>query len=486
MDWIRSFLASFHPVRDAYYVSVILQYRKFPYQKIYEEIVESPERQIQLFDDLFNPTNENNSHETFFSLRKLQKNLILAAKIFLEAEPVVYKGRFFSLKLDFTLYDIYEKNKELAMTMLRFGIAEQMGMVDDLAWFGRFLKVADKDHMHELFKLLLDRREMTPEIFGIFMGYCKWREQENLISNFFYSSSTLPSDELLMRCALLKSSLYALVSYVECKGLRMQSKLDELRDTAISRGDRQSISTLFYWKCYTRRDFDLKASEMLEYIELGRLSPVTTRYFINNAFYEGAGLDDWPFEHLQSHPPPISRQMSREDRLSKWLCSGDLTYKDVDAISPYDLYDTNAKVTINMRFTKPVEMENGRTVIRAAEYCVLNARAMLDAHRTDQQAREISGGDRRKIFVGILYALAEGQHLDFTNTELEMPESGDGWYWVKDVIRPDGYKNAAWEVLEYLTSVEVYGLVHRASPRQGVQDGRVKRVVDGIKGLFVN
>ena len=62
------FLETFHPVEDAYYVSIILQYRKFPYQRIYELIEESPERQIQLFNNLFSTTNENDCHETFFGL----------------------------------------------------------------------------------------------------------------------------------------------------------------------------------------------------------------------------------------------------------------------------------------------------------------------------------------------------------------------------------------------------------------------------------
>ena len=451
--------------------------------------MESSERQIQLFNDLFNPANENSSHETFFSLRKLQRNHILAAKIFLEVEPVVYTGRFFSSKLDFKLYDIYAKNKELAMTMLRFSIVEQMGMVDDLTWFGRFLEVADKDHVRKIFKLLLDRHEMTPEIFGIFMGYCKRREQENLISNYFYPSLTLPSDELFMRCALLKSSAWTSVSYAECKGLEMWTKLDKLRDIAIRRGDRQSISTLFHWKHFYRGAVGLKASEMLEYVKLGRLSPVTTKYFISCALSENVELGDWPLEHLQNHPPPISRQVPREVRLSRWLCSGDLAYEDVNTIRLYNLYDQFTGISINMRFTKPVEMKNGRAVTRAAEYCVLNARAILDAYRTDQQARKISGGDCRKIFMGTIYALAEGQHLDFTNTELEMEEGDEEWGWVKDVIRPDGYQSATWEVLEYLTSVEIYELVHRAGVKQCALDGQfneVTKMTGRIAELSVN
>ena len=51
MKGVESFLANFCLDRDIDRVSSMLEYRKFPYQKIYERIGESPERQNQLFEE---------------------------------------------------------------------------------------------------------------------------------------------------------------------------------------------------------------------------------------------------------------------------------------------------------------------------------------------------------------------------------------------------------------------------------------------------
>ena len=138
-----------------------------------------------------------------------------------------------------------------------------------------------------------------------------------------------------------------------------------------------------------------------------------------------------------------------------------------------------------MKLIKPVKMENGQIVTRGADYFILDARAVLDTYRGDQQTRrKISIKGYRKILAGILHALAEGRHLDFSNTGLGMPEGGDGWCWVKN-FTGFNYKKTEWEVLGYLTPVEIYELVHRASPQQCDPDGQVDEVAKRIASLSV-
>ena len=309
------------------------------------------------------------------------------------------------------------------MAMLRLRIKEQMGMVNSLDWLKDFLKVAGEGHVQEIFKLLLDRHEMTPEVLGAFKIHRKVPKRDSLIGHYLYPGLVLSREELLMRCALLGSVEHPAI-YTECKGLEPHNNLDELREIALERGDRQSISILFYWK--DKHQDGLEASEMLEYVRLGELSPVTTNWFITWALRRGTELNDWPLEHL----PRDHQQVPKEDRLSEWLRSGDLIYENVGTINITDLYEQSAKIWINMGLTEPVEMKGGRVTTRAAEYCILNAQAILDTYRGDRQALEkISDEDYRKIKIGILYALAEGRHLDFSNTEAEMRKSGGEWFW---------------------------------------------------------
>ena len=137
------------------------------------------------------------------------------------------------------------------------------------------------------------------------------------------------------------------------------------------------------------------------------------------------------------------------------------------------------------RFTEPVEMKDGRIITRVAEYFILNARALLDTYRNDQQLPEVIPiEDCRKILRGILYALAEGQHLDFSNTELEMPKGS--WDLFERFAAHSNYEYIAKAAMSYLYSIEIYGLVHRASPRQYVQDGQIEGVTGGIAELSVN
>ena len=486
LGWVRSVLTKFCPAREALSVSLMLRYRKFPYQEIYDDIEESPERQIQLFENLFDPTNENDSHETFFSTRKLEKNLILARRIFLEVEPVVYKGRFFAPETHFRFDNVYKRDKELATAMLRLVIKEQMGMVDDSYWLARFLKIAEKDHFYEIFKLLLDRQEMTGYAFGNFMDHWSGKEEKRLISGQYLNPHPgLPRDELLMRCALL-SFIHQPQLYPECKGLEPGTNLDELRRVALERGDRQSISILFYYEYLDQHD-DSRVSEMLKYVKLAGLSPETTECFVRWALYERKiGLADWPFEHLILQLSQNSRQVPKEDRLSKWLRRYVSMYEDVRVTGLDNLYDRPIKISINMRFTEPIEMD-GRVVTRAAKYFILNAQAILDTYRSDQQAlKVILAEDSRKIVMGTLYALAEGQHLDFTNTVLEMQEDKKGWAWFEHFAGDDDYRYEVNVALHYLNPDEIYEYVHKAEMKRCIQDEQVKETIRGISRLSVN
>ena len=371
------------------------------------------------------------------------------------------------------------------MAMLRLVIKEQMGRLDDSWRFARFLEIAEMDHAHEIFKLLLDHHEMTPEILSSFMKHWVWAYRKNLIDLYLYPEPTLPREERLMRYALLRS-VERPYTYAECKRLEPQNNLAKLRGIATRRRDRQSLSILFY--CESENQANLKVSEMLSYVKSGGLSPATTRYFIDWAVRNGVELGDWPLEHL----PRNSRRLPKEDRLSAWLCSGALEYKNVDMASFDDLYDRSGDMLINMRFTEPVKTKDGRVITRAAEYFILNAQVILDTYRGDQQqaSKAIPIKDCRRILVGILYALAEGQHLDLSNTVLEMREGDETWACFENIAECSDYKNAARNALSYLKSDEIYGHVHRALPRQLGRDEKVVEVseemVKGIGQLSIN
>ena len=127
-------------------------------------------------------------------------------------------------------------------------------------------------------------------------------------------------------------------------------------------------------------------------------------------------------------------------------------------------------MSINIKLTEPVKMKGDRIVTRAAEYYILNAQAILDTHRVEQQAlKKISFRKGLKIVVGILYALAKGRHLDFSNTALEMREGDKKWGWFKSATR---YDSASRWALKFLSSVEIYGYVHRTSPQQCTKGGQ--------------
>ena len=486
LEWVKSVLANFCPVRGAHIASLMLQYRKFPYQEIYERIEEGSERQIQLFENLFSATNENDCHETCFSPRKLQRNHILATKIFLEVKSVVYKGRFFAPGLDFGFDDVYEENKELAMAMLCLVIKEQMGMINDLVWLDRLFRVAEEDHVHEIFKLLCDHHEMTPEVLASFMKHWNETKRKSLVSLYLYPSEALPREERLMRCALLMSSVQPLEIYAKCKELWPHNNWDEFRKIALDHKDRQSISTLYYWNFQYLRNRD---SRILEYVKLGRLSPLTTKRFIEwVSDTMGARFDfgDWPLEHLLLRLPLASLQVSEEDCLSAWLCSDALMYENVNSVSLDKIYDTDSKVSINMRLTEPVKMKGDRVVTRAAEYFILNAQAILDIYQSDQQALEVSIENSRKILAGVLYALAEGRHLDFSSTVLEMPEGNERWIWLEYFAEYDNYEYAAVTAMRYLKSGEIYEYVHRAPLKQRLEAELAKEITEDIAGLSVN
>ena len=130
-----------------------------------------------------------------------------------------------------------------------------------------------------------------------------------------------------------------------------------------------------------------------------------------------------------------------------------------------------------MNFKESMKMKDDQVVIRAAAYSIWNARTILDTYRNDQQPRrKIPIKDCQKILAGILYALAEGQHLDFSNTVLEMREEGKVWVWFESFTVRWGHSYLAKVTREYLESDEIYRCVHRVSPQQSVQGEQAKRV----------
>jgi hypothetical protein len=60
-------------------------------------------------------------------------------------------------------------------------------------------------------------------------------------------------------------------------------------------------------------------------------------------------------------------------------------------------------------------------ITRAADVFILDAQSTLNTYRSDKKLpKAIPYKDRRLISLGIFYALAKGQHLDFSKTEFEM------------------------------------------------------------------
>jgi hypothetical protein len=266
--------------------------------------------------------------------------------------------------------------------------------------------------------------------------------------------------------------------------------MDELREIAISRGDRQSLSILFYQKDQIEWK-NLNVFEMLEYVKLGNLAPATTRNFTRSMTFNFAQLDGWPLAHLQYWYKLILRGVPKEDRLSTWLCSGVLAYEDSSPISFDRLYDENARLSVSLRLTEPRPMKSGQPGTRAADAFILNARVALAAHRSDRHLlKSFSGEDCQKIVWGILYALVEGEHLDFSNTEAEMWNS-DGrpvWTWFDHAAQRLGsrhYETIVTPTLHLLDPAEIYSYVHKISPGQNPQGGQVKNIIEGLTTLSI-
>jgi hypothetical protein len=494
LDRVKFLLANFSPRVPSEVKEMLdmLKFPGFPYQKIYEKIIESGERQIELFDCLFSAADNDNLHEIFFSLSKLQKNLILAAKIFLEGvaldkdrpdvKSVVYHGNFFDPLFRFNFKSVYKKNDKLAMAMIRFAITEQMDRVTNLVWLDDFLKFAKRDHVLEIFQLILDHHEMTPEIFGGFMKRPLRVRGWKLIRRHLYPDPHLPREELLMRCALLMSDVQQPKVLGGCEGFEPQNNMDILREIAMKRKDRQSLSILFYWKLYHWKIGT--ESEMFEYMELGKLAPLTTVNFVRGALSNGNNLDDWPLEHLHSNSEQMSKRVPLETRLSRWMCSDALTFEDAGPIRLVDLYTQPEVISINLELTEPVFMEGDRSSIRAADIFILNARTALDAHRSDQQPQKaIPEKDRTIILLGALYALAEGQHLDFSNTEAEMQKDGNRWIWFQQ--QKFDHEDVTEKVLKYLDSAEIYNFIHRIPLEQCIRDEQVDELAEHFTTALV-
>lgn len=66
-----------------------------------------------------------------------------------------------------------------------------------------------------------------------------------------------------------------------------------------------------------------------------------------------------------------------------------------------------------------------------------------------------------------------------------MPEGETEWNWAKYVKRHRDYEQIAMMTLNHLKPREIYEYVHRASPRQSVQDRQVEKAAEAIEELEV-
>jgi hypothetical protein len=502
MDWIESFLANFDPIQDAPDVEMFLRHHKPLYKKIYEKIKEAPERQVGLFNTLFDDKRID-LHGIFFSFEKLLRNLDLVENIFpgsvapgeskSEVKPTVYHGEIFAQLKRFEFENVYKKNPNLAMAMIRFIVKEQMSMMKNTVWFNLFLRSATTEHVCEVFQLLLEHHEMTPEIIEKFMDNKRHAKVFNLLDKYIPPELNLPRGELLMRCALLSLRQFDVPpelgispTFAErCRSFSPEDNMDELRDIAISSGDRQSLSILFYLKSTHQRD-TVSTSEMLEYVLKGKLSPSVTCDFIVYAIEKGMNLDGWPLKHL-----PLEKQ-PRETRLLMWQRGGGVSYSEPNYVIDFNKEPHRSLrgrvpgyLPIRLKLTEPIKTSDGRLITRAADAFIFNAKAVLDKYRSGDKVRKtISKPDYRGIIFGVLYALAEGQCLDFSNTEAEMLEGSCKWTWfdVHLSLCGDSYGHIIGWSTDYLGSAEIYNYVHKASSN----DEQVEGIIDDIAALSIN
>jgi hypothetical protein len=490
LDYVTSILTNFSPTLDAAVIFELLKCKHVPYQEIYDGIKMSLRQQSKLFKSLFD-TGGSAEHQTFFSLAKVQNNHKLAEKIFLkgialdeskpEVKSIVYHENFFGQRFSFSFEGMYAKNERLAMAMIRFVISEQMAMVDQKYWLRGFVSIAKEAHAKEIFQLLLDKKEMTPDMIATFICWGKNLDVEGLFANYTSPKLRLTRNELLIRCALLPD-INPPVNLVTCSGFQARMNIDELQRVALELGDRQSLSSLFYQKCRYQSD-SVTVSEMLEYLQLGRLSPATTECFTDLRVFKESEHSDWPVTHLPFKEP------SKEQRLTKWLLNH-VSYMGFPPVPSESLYRSAGNylamvVSVNLQLTMPKRLDDGRITTRAADIFIRNAQATLDANRGDQQLRKaLLVEEEAVVLLGTLYALADREHLDFSNTVAEALVGDTKWEWFDSVLDNSnfGYTSVIRAAWLGLGSVEIYNYVHRASS----SDEQVDKIAAGVKALSIS
>jgi hypothetical protein len=494
MDWIESFLANFDPNQDTPDVEMFLRHRRFPYKKIYEMIEEAPERQVGLFNTLFDDKRID-LHGIFFSFEKLLRNLDLAENIFPESvalekfkpntKPIIYHGGLPVRALRRQVSSVYRKNPNIVMAMISFIVKKHMGTIEGPRWLDSFMLFITVDHARELFQLLLDHHEMTPEMVEKFVNRRMASYMYHLLDKYIPSDLNMSREELLLRCALLPKQLHGILSDFEerCKNYQPKDNMSDLRAIVLSSGTRQSLSILFSQSCAHHWD-TVTAHEMLGYVLEGELSPSVTGEFVAYAIEKGMNLDEWPLEHL-----PLEKQPG-ETRLLMWLCKDGVSYLkpehtvDSSELYSYSLERNKGLLSIHLKLTEPIKTLDDRLITRAADFFIFNAQAALSKYQSsDRVWGTISNEDYPIIMMGTLYALMEGKHLDFSNTKAEMLEGEHTWTWFDESHHHTDYSIHPNVILveNYLRSAEIYNYVHKASPN----DEQFKGIIDDIAALSI-
>jgi hypothetical protein len=490
LNYVTSILTDFSPTLDAAVMFELLKCQQVPYQEIYDGIRMSAIQQSELFKSLFD-VGGSAEHQTFFSLAKIRNNPELAEEIFLkgialdksnpEVKSTVYRGNFFGQGSSFSFEDVYAENEELAMAMIRFVISEQMAMVDRKYWLRGFVSIAKEAHAKEIFQLLLDKKEMTPDMIATFFCWGRNLDATSLIASYTSTELRLTHEEHLIRCALLPN-LNPPVNLATCSEFQAPTHIDELQRIALKLGDRQSLSSLFYHKCLYQSD-SVTVSEMLKYLQLGKLSPATTDCFTNLRVFKKSEHSDWPVTHLHFEELP------KEQRLTKWLLDS-VSYMRSPPVKAGSLYSgavnyLTMELLVNLQLIVPKRLDDGRITTRAADIFIRNAQATLDANRDNQQSRKaLLIGEEAVILLGTLYALADRQHLDFSNTVVEALVGDTKWDWFDSVLDDSKFgdmcvAHAAWVGLG---SAEIYNYVHRASS----SDEQVDKIAAGVEAPSIS
>jgi hypothetical protein len=204
---------------DCKVASSILGCPDFDFGEFYNDLDET---ELGRVEQLMRPDLlcEKSHHETLYNPVKLLNNLPIARAIFMRYDegrgrhqPANYEASFFDKSVPTSYFaQIYEKDRDLAVEMIKFVIDNQISEVTDNSWLVELFEVIRGGDFRSML-LMMAQKEMTPSRLGAF-GLHEKRNKHYLEA---YLDPTLSSERLFVRCAIAHRDARLGEKCVTCK-----------------------------------------------------------------------------------------------------------------------------------------------------------------------------------------------------------------------------------------------------------------------------